>query len=1169
MLSKPENLFRDNLKMYPHLLKIREKLWANDTKSRVSIMIGAGFSKNAAKIESSFEGMALWEDLKERLIKDLSHHENISEKDVLEIGQIYSDEYGRSTLDELLKASIPDENYEPDQLHYQLLNLPWTDVYTTNYDTLLERAKKSVYERSYQVIYDVNDIPSSVQPRIVKLHGSFPANRPFVFTKKDYDNYPKNFSPFVNMVQQSIMETTFVLIGFSGEDPNFSKWISWVQENLKEHMPKIYMIGLKEKADSQELEKKGITLIDFKEVYPNGTGTFKMMFDDLFEFLSYKERLDKLKWPYKKYISSQNDFFTYNRSTYPGWTIMPDEIRRTNLFSLWKAVDEFIDEIVNLSVSEITEEKILQINDVIWNLEKYYIPIDYSFFIKLKEIVSSYNNDRLHTIILRLLKEARLDCNILDFDYYVKICEELNLNEEENHTLIYEKILYHLSLNKIEEVFELLNNWIVGTKEIDWGVKKACIYLRIDEVEKGEFLFEDYLQTIRSLLAIKMDDYRLLTLESIILHHLDGHDNKTYGFDRLKTLSTKYCDSNKEFKTLLRSVKEYSPEYGTKETPEFDPGRETVTTNYGDAYQADLYESYAVLQIKEEFAFQQIDNSQYNLALENIKTSYNLYALIKQIFKARSKDIKTIFTREFVYGIKEEEKKALLIILDNSLLLDKKSLISNDKALEIYSRIYMVLGLEEQHTIDVKLLDFLNNQKEKTLQEIKILKLCISRILYAKNVVEAGYFIEKLIALDIEIQRFNDKSAYLVFFFEPILEVIKNHKKVKGLNIPTVVLEGLLDKLENPSDDSTAESAFIRLCFLVLTQSLNSSYIKRFEVSASKMPSDKKYGISDFLTINGMGNLVNGTNQIDQNKLDEFMIQDIPIFYTETYTSDGSAVIEYFSFVRLYFKGFYEPNSEKKPDKAYYLQLLDKFYIWWESQKPALLQTRDLLTSVFFTKDTLQSVVYTLKNNIWGSIPLDYLRETDKEKASLIFNELNQKRPELSSLLIPSLQRMRVEESLNLEYLIDSVTERSEEKSKKAISSLLDYSIFIFRGEINEDLKTISSELLEILKYGNGEKLKEAIKTISKIIEFDSSILDDEVISLIIKYVNKYLAALKTEELKIEKTPDFQLLASYAELVAVLLKYKREFVGLALHDWEEYITSHKLPEVRMATMYFN
>ncbi len=50
--------------------------------------------------------------------------------------------FGRSALDDFLTEVIPDEHYEPGFVHETLMTLPWSDVFTTNYDTLLERAGK-------------------------------------------------------------------------------------------------------------------------------------------------------------------------------------------------------------------------------------------------------------------------------------------------------------------------------------------------------------------------------------------------------------------------------------------------------------------------------------------------------------------------------------------------------------------------------------------------------------------------------------------------------------------------------------------------------------------------------------------------------------------------------------------------------------------------------------------------------------------------------------------------------------------------------------------------------------------------------------------------------------------------------------------------------------------
>ena len=146
---------------------------------------------------------------------------------------------GRHKLDEMLLDSIPDSESEPGYMHRLLLSLPWSDVLTTNYDTLLERAAPIHYD----TVVSVADIPRSTRPRIVKLHGSFPSNRPFIFTEEDFRTYPRKFSPFINLAQQTIIENTFCLIGFSGDDPNFLNWSGWVRDHLGDSSPQIYSLA--------------------------------------------------------------------------------------------------------------------------------------------------------------------------------------------------------------------------------------------------------------------------------------------------------------------------------------------------------------------------------------------------------------------------------------------------------------------------------------------------------------------------------------------------------------------------------------------------------------------------------------------------------------------------------------------------------------------------------------------------------------------------------------------------------------------------------------------------------------------------------------------------------------------------------------------------------------
>lgn len=52
--------------------------------------------------------------------------------------------FTRSALDDLLLNAIQDTGYHPGNLHRMLLSLPWADVFTTNYDTLLERTRQFI-----------------------------------------------------------------------------------------------------------------------------------------------------------------------------------------------------------------------------------------------------------------------------------------------------------------------------------------------------------------------------------------------------------------------------------------------------------------------------------------------------------------------------------------------------------------------------------------------------------------------------------------------------------------------------------------------------------------------------------------------------------------------------------------------------------------------------------------------------------------------------------------------------------------------------------------------------------------------------------------------------------------------------------------------------------------
>lgn len=77
---------------------------------------------------------------------------------------------------------------------------------------------------------------------IYKLHGNIRSNRSdrygfdqdskchYIISQEDYDNYREKHEAFVALMRIALLQDYFCLIGFSGDDPNFLSWISWVKD---------------------------------------------------------------------------------------------------------------------------------------------------------------------------------------------------------------------------------------------------------------------------------------------------------------------------------------------------------------------------------------------------------------------------------------------------------------------------------------------------------------------------------------------------------------------------------------------------------------------------------------------------------------------------------------------------------------------------------------------------------------------------------------------------------------------------------------------------------------------------------------------------------------------------------------------------------------------------
>lgn len=321
------------------LKAIQTALWAQDETRGAAVMVGAGLTRAAARAAHDAPPPPLWNDLAATMADDLYTNSSKHARPVnpLTLAQEYEASHARTGLDTLIRNSISDQALTPGPLHESLLELPWTDILTTNWDTLLERTAYNNPERRYQTVTTITDIPRTRAPRIIKLHGTLPSTTPFISTEEDFRTYPQRFAPFVNLAQQILMENVLCLIGFSGDDPNFTQWSGWVRDNLGKHAPPIYLVGALDLAQPtrRRLEDRGVKPIDLAPLLQDLE--LEDRHAEAIKRFIYALK-DAKPWPAQRWPEQPPQICRAKkeplletwqklRTTYPGWIVAPQRTR--------------------------------------------------------------------------------------------------------------------------------------------------------------------------------------------------------------------------------------------------------------------------------------------------------------------------------------------------------------------------------------------------------------------------------------------------------------------------------------------------------------------------------------------------------------------------------------------------------------------------------------------------------------------------------------------------------------------------------------------------------------------------------------------------------------------------------------------------------------------------
>ena len=724
----------------PYLDEIVDRLSSNNA----AVMVGAGFSRNAKPVGPTSASFPSWQELGDVLYRKL--HGRASPDDVrylslLKLAEQVQAAFGRPALDGLLRHAIPDLAYEPSPLHSQLLNLPWQDVFTTNYDTLLERARASVTFNYYDVVTKEEDLLYANKPRIVKLHGNFPSP-PFVITEEDYRRYPSDHAPFVNTVRQSLLENTLCLIGFSGDDPNFLQWIGWIRDHIgKETSSKIYMVGVLHtlsEADRKLLDGRGIVVVDLSMFSTDHETAFR-------EFLvyldSHKSRAadwptvsaDAPSWPTETGSEKYADIvaeWRRQRDEYPGWVVVPEDRRP----SLWLYTEDWLSGLSQMSSADRARlDTPLDLDlafELAWRLDRCLFPLIGELPAFLEEVAAKYSDATLSlpektgwtrnsvfgavsNIRLWLLRHYREEGLNEEWQAVTQALKNdfARLLPEHRARFRLEEALQALFRFDPVEAKRLLVDWQPNENLPFWEAKRAALMAELGEAAAARQILETSLSAIRQQLNLNpvTDDYTLVSQESVVMlllwaveSGMTAREGDTDGSNRFDELSERWndlarykCDPRREiawFSARLRNpAVPWKPE---STTHSFDLGYVSITIH--GRIDPEAVAAYGLLRMYEgigmpyrmehmTFVKEPVEST-----LPRVRPYSPHWALTNIVRLGNAKAADELFDREYMAGLRSDEADRFLEIylpaFERTIAMADEPDLSEAKSFELLAK---------------------------------------------------------------------------------------------------------------------------------------------------------------------------------------------------------------------------------------------------------------------------------------------------------------------------------------------------------------------------------------------------------------------------------------------------------------------------------------------------
>lgn len=407
------------------------------------------------------------------------------------------------------------------------------------------KAKKSEL-RKHKV--DLNDCLTVVRSsgqlslkrnhNIIKVHGSIrgklepfgfdgDSQKHYIISREDYDTYPNKHEAFTQLMRISLLQESYCLIGFSGDDTNFIEWVKWVREILERDKPdhrtsdyKIYLIDI------------GAGLPDAdKQLFYENHRIYRIPLAslDVIEFLRAETKMKDVEASNKRNLIKAFLHFLARADT----PILPGarhEVKQQNRYvKLWQDVNSQNEQPVEQRIKNAKAIMELKPFCRIPEIGFYYTGSKRSFLFFTMKFLSDANGDstvqrQLLSLAIIAMKDSFLSLGTLwdelqfqaiykvasqhpslkiQFDFFrlresllnqdvsrfTQIANDLSdlKSGEQQNELIYLTILYQAFSFDFQELIQQLDNW---NPTSHWLLKKVGLLCHFDTEMANEIMVE-------------------------------------------------------------------------------------------------------------------------------------------------------------------------------------------------------------------------------------------------------------------------------------------------------------------------------------------------------------------------------------------------------------------------------------------------------------------------------------------------------------------------------------------------------------------------------------------------------------------------------------------------------------------------------------------------------